>query len=252
MNGLIILGIHWFASLFCQSFFLHRYSSHKMFTMNKFWERFFYFVTYLLQGPSFLNPRSYAIMHQRHHAYSDTELDPHSPKNSKSLYEMMIKTYSCYQELVRESLSMTHSQEKGAPVWSKLDHFAVTNFNIYMWVLIYPLIYFLMGVEPIYYLLLPIHFFVGPIQGAIVNWCGHKFGYRNYETEDDSKNTLPIDIPLMGELYQNNHHRLGNKMNFAHRWFELDLTYLFSLPLAYLGIIQFEKSTVGIPRRKTI
>ncbi|CAA9301254.1 MAG: Fatty acid desaturase; Delta-9 fatty acid desaturase, partial [uncultured Cytophagales bacterium] len=28
---------HWYLSLFCQTFFLHRYSAHKMFTMNKFW-----------------------------------------------------------------------------------------------------------------------------------------------------------------------------------------------------------------------
>ena len=33
---------HWYLSLFCQTFFLHRYSAHKMFTMNKFWEKFFY------------------------------------------------------------------------------------------------------------------------------------------------------------------------------------------------------------------
>ena len=235
MNGLIILSLHWFASLFCQSFFLHRYSSHKMFTMNKFWEKFFYLATFILQGPSFLNPRSYAIMHQRHHLYSDQEQDPHSPKNSNNVVEMMIKTYHYYQELVKESLSQTKNND--LPSWNKLDKFAVSKTNIILWIFIYPCIYYAFNVDYIYYILLPIHFFIGPIQGAIVNWCGHRYGYRNYELEDYSKNTLKMDFPLMGELYQNNHHRTGHKFNFAHKWYEIDLTYICSIPLIYLGVI---------------
>ena len=40
------------------------------------------------------------------------------------------------------------------------------------------------------YLLLPVHFVMGPIHGAIVNWCGHKYGYRNFDTtRDDSRAT---------------------------------------------------------------
>ena len=50
------------------------------------------------------------------------------------------------------------------------------------------------------YLLLPIHFFMGPIQGAVVNWVGHKYGYTNYDNDDHSKNSLPVDIFLLGEL----------------------------------------------------
>ena len=78
---------HWYLSLFSQTFFLHRYSAHKMFTMNKFWERFFYFFTYITQGSSYLNPRSYAILHRMHHAYSDTERDPHSPHHTENLLQ---------------------------------------------------------------------------------------------------------------------------------------------------------------------
>jgi len=50
-------------------------------------------------------------------------------------------------------------------------------------------------------------FFYGTVHGAIVNWCGHKYGYSNYDNADHSKNTVPIDIFLMGELMQNNHHK---------------------------------------------
>ena len=62
---------HWYLSLFCQTFFLHRYSAHKMFSMSKFWERFFYALTYVSQGSSYLSPRAYAvplIIRSLHHA----------------------------------------------------------------------------------------------------------------------------------------------------------------------------------------
>jgi stearoyl-CoA desaturase (delta-9 desaturase) len=43
--------------------------------------------------------------------------------------------------------------------------------------------------------------FMGPIHGATVNWCGHKYGYSNYDNDDHSKNSLPMDFLMMGELY---------------------------------------------------
>ena len=71
--------VHWHLSVFCQTFFLHRYGAHSQFTMGPRWQRFFYLLTYVSQGASFLHPRAYAILHRMHHAYSDTERDPHSP-----------------------------------------------------------------------------------------------------------------------------------------------------------------------------
>ncbi|HJY23269.1 MAG TPA: hypothetical protein VJ279_10310, partial [Hanamia sp.] len=76
---LIFFFCHWFFSLFFHSFFLHRFASHKMFTTSKNWERAFYLMTWFTQGSSYLVPRAYAVMHRMHHAYSDTEKDPHSP-----------------------------------------------------------------------------------------------------------------------------------------------------------------------------
>ena len=52
---------HWFLCVFCQTFFLHRYGAHRMFTMSQGWERFFHLLTYVSQGPSYLHPRGYAI-----------------------------------------------------------------------------------------------------------------------------------------------------------------------------------------------
>jgi len=47
---LLFFVAHWYLSLFMQTFLQHRFAAHAAFTMNKFWERFFYGVTYFTQG----------------------------------------------------------------------------------------------------------------------------------------------------------------------------------------------------------
>jgi stearoyl-CoA desaturase (delta-9 desaturase) len=220
---LLALVIHWYTSLFCQTFFLHRYSAHGMFKLSHFMDRFFYLLTYITQGPSFLNPRAYALLHQAHHKYSDTEMDPHSPHIYTSLKKMMLKTYHDYHSLVKNPIGMRTDHHY--PTWPALDKFAQTYAHTFFWIALYAFAYQYIATEWWHWGFLIIHLLMGPIQGAIVNWFGHKLGYRNYDMPDKSTNSLPVDILLMGELYQNNHHRHPMKLNFASRWFEWDPTY---------------------------
>ena len=85
---------------------------------------------------------------------------------------------------------------------------------------------------------------MGPIQGAVVNWCGHKYGYSNYDNEDHSKNSLPLDFLMLGELFQNNHHKHPNSPNFAKKWFEFDPSYPVIRFLNAVGIIKLRKQPV--------
>ena len=92
----------------------------------------------------------------------------------------------------------------------------------------------------VWFLLLPVHFLMGPIHGAIVNWCGHKYGYRNFAPTgaDRSRNTLVFDFLTFGELFQNNHHQFGMAPNFAIRWFEIDPAWWIIRGMAAVGIVQ--------------
>ena len=58
-------ALHWCLSVFCQTFYLHRYGAHRMFTMSKPVERFFHLLTAVTQGSSFLLPGGYAILPSR-------------------------------------------------------------------------------------------------------------------------------------------------------------------------------------------
>src|SRR5258705_6634127 len=108
---------HWTLSVFFQTFFLHRYGAHRMFTMSKRVERFFYLMTYITQGASFLNPKGYAVLHRMHHAFSDTSKDPHSPRNYRGVLSMMWDTKKRYHDLAHGVVTPEPRFDGGYPEW---------------------------------------------------------------------------------------------------------------------------------------
>lgn len=230
---------HWSLSVFFQTFFLHRYGAHRMFTMSRTWERIFYVLTYLTQGSSFLNPKGYAVLHRMHHAFSDTEKDPHSPRNHGDALAMMWATRKRYHDLAHGIVAPEPRFDGGYPEWRAIDRLGQSWVGRLAWVAAYSAFYFAFATHAWQWALLPIHWVMGPVHGAIVNWCGHRYGYKSFENGDDSRNMLFADFVTMGELFQNNHHKFGMSPNFAARWFELDPTFQAMRVMAWLGIIDF-------------
>jgi stearoyl-CoA desaturase (Delta-9 desaturase) len=216
-----------------------------MYTTSKTWEKIFYFLTWFFQGSSFLVPRAYAVMHRMHHAYSDTEQDPHSPHFFKDVWHMMMHTAKIYQAFLDGTMLPDKKFTKDyLPVWPALDRFGYSNITRVAFMAAYTTFYIVFAPSYWWFLLLPIHFLMGPVQGAIVNWFGHKLGYSNFKNGDHSKNTSPIGILLMGELFQNNHHHAGDSPNFAQKWYEFDPTYQVMKLFNLVGIIKLKRSAV--------
>lgn len=239
---IIFFVAHWYLSLFAQTFFLHRYSAHKMFTMTPFWEKFWYLFLYITQGSSYLVPRGYAVMHRMHHAFSDTEKDPHSPIFFKEVFTMMLETKRIYYGIISGKFKAEEKFYKNYPQWDALDRFGDSWFSRIAFGTLYTLFYIYFAPYWWLFLLLPVHYLMGPVHGAIVNWAGHKYGYRNHEEQDHSKNTLVWDFLMLGELFQNNHHHYGARPNFANKWWEFDPTYPVIKLLSGLGIIKLSYS----------
>lgn len=247
MAILLFFSAHWYLSLFTQTFFLHRYAAHQMFTMSKGWEKFFYWLTYIFQGSSFLSPRAYGIMHRLHHAYADTAQDPHSPRYSDNLFDMMWKTKKIYQKILvsnryPDGTKIEPKFLKNIPNYQLIENLGDNWASRVAWGTFYTLFYIQFATHWWMFLLLPIHYLMGPVHGAVINWFAHKFGYINFKVNDTARNLLPFDFLMMGESYHNNHHKLGGRANFGVKWHEFDPTYPVILLLNTLGIIHLKRN----------
>src|SRR6478735_3840637 len=140
----IILGFfaaHWYLSLFFQTFFLHRYASHKAFTMSPFTEKVFFVLTWIFQGSNYLSAYGYGVMHRMHHAFADTEDDPHSPKYSTGFFDMMWKTKTFYSAIRNRTATVEPRFTANVPDWKAFDDFASKGWVRIAWGTLYVLFY---------------------------------------------------------------------------------------------------------------
>lgn len=224
--AICFLIIYWYAFLFFQSFYLHRYVSHQMFHLPKVWNYMFCLGMIITQGLSFLRPQHYKQLHMRHHQYSDGPEDLYFFSNYKNVIDLMKRTYNEYMAI-----------DKTKEDFSRLVVFGDSVLTRTLFVLFYIVLY-LKFTEFLWFLLLVfIHSLMGLIHGVIVNWCGYCYGYSNFSLQDNSKNTLLLDFLMMGELYQNNHYAKFKRANFAFEKWEIDLTYILFIFLKGLGVV---------------
>ncbi|HLG38856.1 MAG TPA: acyl-CoA desaturase [Chitinophagaceae bacterium] len=241
---LLFFIVHWYFSLFMQTFLHHRYASHGAFTMSKFWERFFYLAAYITQGSSYVSPRVYAIMHRMHHAYADTENDPHSPKIDRNFFIMMWRARKLSLSIFKKTALIEPRFLKNLPDWRNLDITGHATWSRLAWMAAYVTIYILFAPSLWWFLLLPIHFLMVPVQGAIINWFAHKYGSVNFKMKNTSTNLFKVDLLMMGEAYHNNHHKNPSATNFGFRWYELDPTYFIMRIFNRFHIIRIHKIAV--------
>src|SRR5262249_17357893 len=158
--------VHSTLSVFSQTFFLHRYGAHRMFTMSKGWERFFYLLTYVTQGSSFLVPKGYAVLHRQHHAFSDTPKDPHSPRNFKNVAAMMWATKKKSHDLAHGIVEPEPRFAGGYPEWKAIDKLGQSWVMRIAWGAAYTLFYIAFAKHAWQFALVPLHWVMGPIHGA--------------------------------------------------------------------------------------
>jgi stearoyl-CoA desaturase (delta-9 desaturase) len=242
MAVLIFFVAHWYLSLFCQTFFLHRYAAHGAFRMSKGWERFFYILTFITQGSSYMSARTYALLHRLHHAFTDTEDDPHSPSYSKNAFDLMNQTRKKYADIYNHRMVVDEKFLKNLPDWPAFDRFAHPWMTRVLWIVAYTAFYVYFATAPWQYVLLPITIMIGPVHGGIINWFAHKYGNTNFAMNNTSKNLFYIDVLMLGEAYHNNHHKFPSSINFGVKRNEIDPIYFIILLLNRLHVIRLNKA----------
>lgn len=232
--------LHWYSSLFCQTFFQHRYSAHRDCTMSRAWERFFFVFCFLAQGSSYLSANAYGVMHRLHHLHADRDGDPHTPLRSSNPVRMMWDTSVSYGKIY---FGRSRDEDLNCgPEWVAFEKVAHNIYARGVWIGIYGGLWIIFATAWWHWLLLPISIFMSAIHGTIINYYGHALGYRNFDVGNHSRNIIPFfDIILLGEGYHNNHHNQAGSSNFAVKWFEWDPTYLIMRILDYVGIIALKQ-----------
>jgi stearoyl-CoA desaturase (Delta-9 desaturase) len=243
MTFLFFFVALWYLSLFSQTFFQHRYAAHGAFTMSRGWERFFYLFSYVTQGSSYMSPRAYAIMHRMHHAYTDTQQDPHSPSFSPNLMAMMLRTRNFYSNIFKRKYTTEARFMKNLPDWPAFDKWAHSSLSRLLWIFVYIGIFIWLSPPLWLAVLLPVVVTMGAFHGAIINWFAHKYGYKNFSVTNTSTNLFSVDLLMLGEAYHNNHHQNPKALNFGRRWHEIDPVYPFIKLFLWLKIIKINNTT---------
>ncbi len=212
----------------------HRGLAHKSVELTPFMLKFLNRTGIWITG---IDPLSWALMHRMHHHYSDQENDPHSPMNGgiHSVWLSQYKSYLYFQERMkkRDDLKL-NDIVKDIP-------FGVSQVHSHLPYILHILVAFMISYITQNWFA-GIAFFVGimghPIQGWMINALAHKYGRRNFNTPDNSKNNILLGYFIFGEGLQNNHHAHPESANFAFKFPEFDPGYLMCRITKKVGLIK--------------
>ena len=165
--------------------------------------------------------------HRKHHACSDQEGDPHSPHDGAggAIFSGWPITPTTATEGLSAALGTRSVQ--GTRECVALDR-AVLAAHILAGVILFGVGYWFGGVElgtslvvwgMFVRLVIVLH------ATWLVNSASHMWGYKNYETTDDSRNNWLVAIVAYGEGWHNNHHAYPRMAKHGHKWWEFDITW---------------------------
>jgi stearoyl-CoA desaturase (delta-9 desaturase) len=202
----------------------HRYFAHRSFETG----RVFQFVLASLGASAAqLGPLWWAAHHRRHHRFSDTERDVHSPRHG--IWWAHMGWLLCRRYTETDTAAIRDFAR--FPELRFLDRFPVLP----------PLVsaaglYALGGLEYLAW-----GFFASTVVlyhvTFAVNSLGHRFGSQRYASGDESRNNPWIALVTLGDGWHNNHHRFPRAARHGFRPGEIDLTYWGLRGLARLGLV---------------
>jgi fatty-acid desaturase len=246
---LMIAGIYVFGGLGINLCY-HRLLSHRSFTCPRWFEKVLVYIALCCMQDA---PGRWVAAHRIHHCFADEEPDPHSPVISflwSHIGWLLVDTHglnriSNYERYARDLLRQPfylNLERRFIPIWVYLGHAIL--FFIAGFVLGYlsaadeaarisggaqlGLSWLVWGV------------FVRTVVVWHITWSvnslTHMFGYRNYETGEESRNNWFVAVITSGEGWHNNHHHDPASASNQRKWWELDFIYWTILLFEKVGL----------------
>lgn len=196
--------------------YLHRHSAHRALDLHPALAHFFRFWLWLTTGQ---NTKAWTAIHRKHHAFCETEQDPHSPQ-VLGLKKVLREGAELYQA---EALNEETLERYGAGTpddWIERNLYTPHAYaGIYLMAAINLALFGVLGATVWAVQMMWIPFFAA----GVINGIGHFWGYRNFECRDASRNISPWGILIGGEELHNNHHTYPNSAKLSVRKFEFDM-----------------------------
>jgi stearoyl-CoA desaturase (delta-9 desaturase) len=215
--------------------YLHRCQAHRALDVHPIVSHFFRFWLWLTTG---MITKEWAAIHRKHHAKCETEEDPHSPR-IHGINKILWTGVVLYVKESHKTDVMDRYGHSTPTDW--VERNVYTPLNKYGVVLTAAIDLLLFG--PIAGTLIYIAQ-IGWIPfwaAGVINGVGHFWGYRNFQTEDDSTNIVPWAAWIGGEELHNNHHAYPTSAKFSLRWYEFDLGWMYIRILQSLGLATVRK-----------
>ena len=215
--------------------YLHRCQAHRALDVHPIVSHFFRCWLWLTTG---MITKEWAAIHRKHHAKCETVDDPHSPR-IHGINKILWTGVVMYVKESYNTDTMTRYGHGTPDDW--LERNVYSPLNKWGIVLMAAIDLLLFGVLP-GAIIFGVQMAWIPFWAAgVINGVGHYFGYRNFHTEDDSTNIVPIAAWIGGEELHNNHHAYPTSAKFSMRWYEFDLGWAYIRGLQAMGLATVRK-----------
>lgn len=223
---LILLTTH--ITILSVTIYLHRHMAHSALDLNKYVGHFFRFWLWLTTA---MNTKAWVSIHRKHHAYCETEQDPHSPVQL-GIKKVLTQGAEIYSEAdtkeTRERFGKrTPDDFIERNLYSKYRILGIVLFGVALLLLFGLNGIWMFGIQMMW---IPL------FAAGIINGVGHWWGYRNYECSDNARNILPVGFIIGGEELHNNHHSFPNSPKLSRRKWEFDIGWFWIKALSYVGL----------------
>ena len=214
--------------------FLHRHQAHRALSLHPAVSHFFRFWLWLTTG---MVTREWVAVHRKHHARCEAEEDPHSPQH-KGIWRVLFAGAWLYRDEAAKTETIEAFGAGTPDDWLERNVYGKHRFlGIGIMLAIDVLLFGAVGLAIFAVQMVWIPFWAA----GVINGVGHYWGYRNFETQDASRNIVPFGVLIGGEELHNNHHAHGTSAKFSAKWYEFDIGWCYISVLKFFGLAKIKK-----------
>jgi stearoyl-CoA desaturase (delta-9 desaturase) len=167
--------------------------------------------------------KQWVAIHRKHHRLTDRTGDPHSP-HVFGIWKVLFGGAFLYASAAKDKTVLAQYGIGTPDDWIENKLYTPYNYIgilIMLWIDLQ--LFGMLGLLERGVQMIWIPFWAS----AVINGLGHWVGYRNGETNDGSRNIIPIDFIVGGECLHNNHHLDPANPKLSKRWFEFDIGWMW-------------------------